>query len=392
MLTSLQRTIVAFLIILTCRPLLATSHAVELGFTSLLDSEHIGGWKYCGDGEMKVEDGVATTSSPGNSKGGLYWFQERTFADFTLKLEFKVDKKASNSGVYLRFPNPGDNFNVAGDKGYEVDIYGEKTGTIIFMPVKLRPAKPVVITPGEWNEMTVTVVAQRYTVQVNGQTVNDFLGNRASEGYIGLQNYPGEGNVHFREVRIKDLSAEGHREVAGQAAAPPSKQIEPLLEPCLDAILAPLPQEPQMPRVTVEKLRATLSGEAVKARTPSQKQIFQYAIWVCDALTNGMDERAQTRAAAVSSSQVPSLSNGGSIVNTMPLRPGKNSGNAGEAIRKKQKDERAYADQQAQAFSAFMESSAYKAWVTKSTKLRRDVMSVYTKLVQLEAAEPALAK
>ncbi|EDY17568.1 hypothetical protein CfE428DRAFT_4866 [Chthoniobacter flavus Ellin428] len=172
------------------------------------------------------------------------------------------------------------------------------------------------------------------------------------------------------------------------ANLPPSQQVEPLLEPCLDAILAPLPQEPQMPRVSVEKLRATLSGEAVRAKTPSQKQICQYAIWVCDALTNGMDERAQTRAAAVSSALVPSLSNGASIVNTMPLHPGRNSGGAGEAIRKKQKDERAYADQQAQAFSSFMESSAYKAWVTKSTKLREDVMGVYTKLVQLEAAEP----
>jgi len=179
---------------------------------------------------------------------------------------------------------------------------------------------------------------------------------------------------------------------AGPNNASPSKQIDPLLEPCLNAILAPLQQEPQMPRVSVEKLRATLSGEAVRARTPSQKRIFQYAIWVCDALTNGMDERARTRAAAVSSAQVPSLSNGGSIVNTMPLHPGKNSGNAGEAIRKKQKDERSYADQQAQAFSTFMESSAYKAWVAKSTKLRQDVMSVYTKLVQFEAAEPTPVK
>jgi hypothetical protein len=162
----------------------------------------------------------------------------------------------------------------------------------------------------------------------------------------------------------------------------PSSQIEPLLEPCLNAILAPLQDNPQMPRVPVEKLQAVLSGEAVKAKTPARKQIYQYAIAVCESLSNGMDERALTKATAASSSWVPSLSNGGSIVNTMPLR-----GHGGEAIRKKQKDERAYADKRADQYSIFMESTAYKAWVTKAAMLRQNVMGLYSKLVQLEAAD-----
>lgn len=388
MLTFSRYTIGAVLALVTCVAL----HAAEPGFTPLLDEGHTDGWSYLGDGAMKVTDGVATTSQQHNPESGLYWYQSRTFADFTLKLEFKVDTATSNSGVYLRFPDPGNDYKVAEDKGYEIDIYGEKTGTIIFLNTKLRPAKPTPIKPGAWNEMTVTVAGQKYTVEVNGQVVNEFLGNRARSGFIGLQTFHGGGDVHFRNVQIKDLSADNTMPAPAVAEQKPvpSKQIEPLLDPSLDAVLAPLDKDPQMPRVAVEKLRASLSGGAVQAKTPAQKQIFQCAISVCDALVNGMDERAQVRAQAMASGQVPSVSNGGSIVNTMPLR-GWDAGHAGDAVRKKQADERRYADQKAGQFSAFMESSAYKAWVTKSATLREGVMSIYTKLVQLEAAD-AVAK
>lgn len=173
-----------------------------------------------------------------------------------------------------------------------------------------------------------------------------------------------------------------------QAAAPPSKIIEPLLEPCLDAILAPLEKDPPMPRVAVEKLRASLAADVVKSKTSSQQQIFQCAMAVCESLTSGMDERAQTRAAAAASGLLPSVSNGGSIVKTSPLR-GWDAGANAEAIRQKQKDERNYADRQAAGVSNFMESSAYKAWVTRTTALRENVMNLYTKLVQLEAVDPS---
>jgi hypothetical protein len=167
---------------------------------------------------------------------------------------------------------------------------------------------------------------------------------------------------------------------------PPSKRIEPFLEPSLNAVLAPLGENPQMPRIPVETLRASLGAGIVTAKTPAQKQIYQCAIAVCDALTNAMDERAQARAAAVASGLLPSISTGGGIVKSMPLH-GWDAGHAGEAIRKKEKDERAYADKQAKQVSNFTDSVAYKAWVAKTTILRNNAMDLYTKLVQFEAAD-----
>jgi hypothetical protein len=99
-----------------------------------------------------------------------------------------------------------------------------------------------------------------------------------------------------------------------------------------------------------------------------------------------MDERAQARAAAIASGLLPSISTGGSIVKTAPLR-GWDAGHAGDAIRQKQKDEREYADKQAKDVSNFADSAAYKAWVAKTTILRDNAMDLYSKLVQFEAAD-----
>src|SRR4051794_29470361 len=148
----------------------------------------------------------------------------------------------------------------------------------------------------------------------------------------------------------------------------PSAQLEPLLSPCLEAILAPLETDPKMPRVDVEKLHSTFAGGQIKADTPSQKQIYRNAMAVCDALTMGMDERATAKSNALAAAKTPTLSNGGSIVKSSPLRPvirGVETGGTAEAIRRNQADERNYADNGAQRSAGFMESGAYRAWTAK---------------------------
>ena len=52
----------------------------------------------------------------------------------------------------------------------------------------------------------MTAIGQRLTVKLNGQLVNDYLGNRSLTGYIGFQTEEGKGSVHFRNVRITELS------------------------------------------------------------------------------------------------------------------------------------------------------------------------------------------
>ena len=61
----------------------------------------------------------------------------------------------------------------------------------------------------------------------------------------------------------------------GGNPALPSTHLEPMLEPALNAILAPLEKDPKMPRIEVEKMRATFGAGLVTAPDAQHKQIFQ---------------------------------------------------------------------------------------------------------------------
>jgi hypothetical protein len=178
--------------------------------------------------------------------------------------------------------------------------------------------------------------------------------------------------------------AHAKKDRAAAESSPPSVQLDPLLEPCLNAIAEPLNKNPKLPRVEVEKLRSDFAAGQVKADTPHQRQIYENAMAVCDALIQGMDERAADVATAQASAKVPNSSTGGSIVKSSPIR-GHDAGANAETIRKKQRDERKYADKEAKENAAFVESGAYKVWVEKATGIRKNVMVLYTTQRQLEA-------
>ena len=188
------------IIALCCTAQTQSLCAVEPGFIPLLDRDHTDGWKQCGNTEMRVKDGVATTWAPNDKAKGLYWYHLRQFRDFVIRLEFSLDGPTSNSGVFVRFPRLANDPYAASLQGYEIQIYGgaEKvhpTGEIW----SFQPPTSVPQRMNGWNEMEVTVIGQHYTVVLNGTKVTEFNGSRNTEGYIGLQNYPGA-SVHLRNV------------------------------------------------------------------------------------------------------------------------------------------------------------------------------------------------
>jgi hypothetical protein len=168
------------------------------------------------------------------------------------------------------------------------------------------------------------------------------------------------------------------------ADALPSAQLKPILEPCLNAILSPLEQNPAMPRVKVETMRADFAASLVTASTPPEKQVYQNAMAVCDAMTSDMDARANAQAQAKASAEMPTLSTGGKIDESMPMR-GWDAGADGQAIRAKQKNDRKDADKRAQRESNFVNSGAYTSWVKNEPNLREYVMNLYTRQTELEA-------
>ena len=90
---------------------------------------------------------------------------------------------------------------------YEIQIQDDRdpehrTGSNYgFVPAIKLASRPA----GEWNNYEIIVVGQQYVIRLNGETVCEFTGNRALEGYIGLQNHDDKSIVSFRNVRIKKL-------------------------------------------------------------------------------------------------------------------------------------------------------------------------------------------
>ncbi|HEV2390357.1 MAG TPA: DUF1080 domain-containing protein [Nitrososphaerales archaeon] len=183
----------------------AKPQSVEPGFTPLFDGATMDGWQQAGPSGFSVIDGMLVSSGG----MGLLWYTKKQFGDFILKVDWKVLHIDDNSGVFLRFPDPGNDPWVAVNNGYEVQIddVGAPDGAMIHKTGGIynfaAPTKVATNPVGEWNFYEIHAVGQSYRVILNGSEVTDFTGDRSTRGYVGLQNH--NGTVTFRSVRIMEL-------------------------------------------------------------------------------------------------------------------------------------------------------------------------------------------
>jgi hypothetical protein len=178
----------------------------DSSFTSIFDGKTLDGWKMAGDGRFViVESDIALQSDKG---GGLLWYAEKEYKNFILKLEWKVSDECDNSGVFVRFPDPDDNPNIAVREGYEVQIDSKagdpihQTGAIYDFAAPSRiVSKPI----GQGNTMEIQALDQSYIVIINGEKVTEFTGSKMTEGYVGLQAHDDKSKVSFRYIMVKEI-------------------------------------------------------------------------------------------------------------------------------------------------------------------------------------------
>jgi type 1 glutamine amidotransferase len=176
----------------------------EPGFVDLYNGKDLTGWEMTGPGEfVREEDGSLRTEGG----MGLLWYKEKKFKDFVLEVDWKVEKADSNSGIFVRFPNPPKSPWDAVNQGYEIQIADSydpphRTGSIYSFkaPTAFASRKP-----NRWNTFRITVIGQKYTIELNGVKINEFTGERGEDGYIGLQNHLPADKAWFRTVRVKTL-------------------------------------------------------------------------------------------------------------------------------------------------------------------------------------------
>lgn len=179
----------------------------EDGFVPLFSEAALKSWKQCGPGKFSTKDGVAT----GEGGMGLWWYSGQAFTNFVLRGEFLQEQPDADSGVFVRFPAPGDDPWNAVKHGHEMEIGDPKaenptwhTGSIY--PFK-APVADVLARAGEWNTYEIVCRGQDYSVRINGQLVTTWTDaeRRSERGYIGLQNYNDNKTVRHRRLRVREL-------------------------------------------------------------------------------------------------------------------------------------------------------------------------------------------
>jgi hypothetical protein len=193
-----------------------TSSKPPEGFKPLFNGKDLEGWKPYGGkpDSWGVEKGILFVRG-----GGGWLMTEKEYADFELRLEFKVPK-GGNSGVALRSPLKGDpaytgmEIQILDDSSYKGRLKEwQHTGSIYgVVPPKKVATKPV----GEWNRYRIVCKGRQVTVELNGEKVvdanlDDYKEKHArahpgilrDKGHIGLQEHGGR--VEFRNLWIKEL-------------------------------------------------------------------------------------------------------------------------------------------------------------------------------------------
>jgi hypothetical protein len=179
----------------------------EEGFQNLFSPEALPLWRQCGPGSFKVENGVAS----GIGGMGLWWYSKQTFTNFVLRGEFRQSGTIADSGVFIRFPDPGNDPWIAVRQGHEFEIGDPapkiptwRTGSIY--PFHASETSNTV-APGGWNAYELTAIGHNYSVRINGTVVNTWTDttHRSLQGFVGLQNYNDGQSVSHRNVRIRAL-------------------------------------------------------------------------------------------------------------------------------------------------------------------------------------------
>lgn len=197
----------------------SVSYSADDGFVPLFDGKTLNGWKQLG-GKAKytVEDGVIVGSSVPNTSNS-FLCTEKTYGDFILELEYKVDK-ALNSGVQIR-----SEYDKKGNRvfGYQVEIdpsarawsggiYDEGRRGWLF-DLKNKPEAQKAFKQGDWNKYRVECRGDSIKTWINGVPAADLKDSKSLRGFIGLQVHAvGDKTdplqVRFRNIRIQEVAAE----------------------------------------------------------------------------------------------------------------------------------------------------------------------------------------
>ncbi len=195
----------------------ADKPADEESFTALFDGKTFDGWQGNLD-VFRIEDGAIVGGSlekrvPQNE----FLCTRRVYADFELRLKFKLRGKGANAGVQIRSRRaPRDSAHPNEMIGYQADLgegwwgclYDEsRRRKVLAGPPKEERSK--VVEPDRWNDYVIRCQGRRIQLWINGHQTVDYTEpdpKIPQKGLIGLQIHGGPPTeAWYKDIRIKEL-------------------------------------------------------------------------------------------------------------------------------------------------------------------------------------------
>lgn len=202
----------------------AAQAALEDGFVALFDGQTLNGWsRRGGQAVYEVQDG-AIVGRFKDAQRNAFLCTERSYGDFILRLEFKLE--AGNSGVQFRSAARPDGAEHEAVYGYQAEIAGVKNTARIYDEGRrgfkfdrtwLDDTQPEILAQAEaaykhnaWNKLEIQCVGPSIRTWLNDVPVVNILDGADLHGFIGLQVHATrdpDGSVcaRWRNIRIKEL-------------------------------------------------------------------------------------------------------------------------------------------------------------------------------------------
>ncbi len=200
-----------FLFLTATALLFAQPKSPQEKWAPLFDGKTLNGWVNVGKEEWIVEDGILHGKAITKAYG--YLQTEKTYQDFEMALRFKCEG-TGNSGIFFHVGFKPGTPDVSQGLQFEVDctlnehtggIYGDGRGWVVWPTAE----NEVVVRKGDWNEMLVKVVGNRYVSRLNGIVMIDYTDPtpKSFDGPIALQLHSGgAGNMKFKDILLRDLT------------------------------------------------------------------------------------------------------------------------------------------------------------------------------------------
>ena len=173
----------------------------------LFNGWNMEGWTIQNGGRFSVQDGILKLD------GGTGWLRsDKTYADFTLIIEFRFLEAKANSGIFVRTgPTSKKDANGWPDNGYQVQCMDSLAGKPLatMLPYGAPPfehqsdleaLKRVYKPVGEWQTFEITAKGDTLRVKLNGTLITTATNIKNREGHIGIQGE--HGLLEFRKVEL----------------------------------------------------------------------------------------------------------------------------------------------------------------------------------------------